>query len=177
MLFTTTKYYSLLTISAATDSTRPGAAILELQPGDGPDTALSRDTSSGVGPGYTRGKDCAGLALTPSNYSNTLKAHCGFISIDLMARQTPTSSKNVCCGSQRSIDYSTYCHSFSHVSGAHCGFIPHARTISERPPEADCGLFPSIYWRAGRMRNAAKGRVRGDVQIGRVIGFFAFFTV
>ena len=29
----------------------------------------------------------------------------------------------------------------------------------------------------GRMRDAAKGRVRGDVQIGRVMGFFAFFTV
>ena len=78
-----------------------------------------RDASSRVGPGYTRGKDCAGLALTPSNYSNTLKAHCGFISIDLMARQTPTSSKNVCCGSQRSIDKSTVCNYLSHISGAH----------------------------------------------------------
>ena len=84
-----------------------------------PGSDLPRDASSGVGPGYTRGKDCAGLALTPSNYSNTLKAHCGFISIDLMARQTPTSSKNVCCGSQRSIDNSTFCNYFAHVSGAH----------------------------------------------------------
>ena len=84
-----------------------------------PGSDRSLDASSRVGPGYTRGKDCAGLALTPSNYSNTLKAHCGFISIDLMARQTPTSSKNVCCGSQHSIDNSTFCDYFLHVSGAH----------------------------------------------------------
>ena len=47
------------------------------------------------------------------------EAHCGFISIDPMARQTPTSSKNVCCGSQHSIDNSTFCDYFLHVSGAH----------------------------------------------------------
>ena len=129
-----------------------------------PGCDMKRDASSGVGPGYTRGKDCAGLALTPSNYSNTLKAHCGFISIDLMARQTPTSSKNVCCGSQRSIDNSTFFIFFSNTKKNNDACIPHTRTTLERPPEADCGLFPSIYWRA-RFRQPARREFRSRARV------------
>ena len=48
------------------------------------------------------------------------EAHCGFISIDPMARQTPTSSKNVCCGSQRSIACHRQLH-FFHLFFARLG--------------------------------------------------------
>ena len=55
------------------------------------------------------------------------EANCGFISINLMARQTPSSSRNVCCGSQRSIDNSTFCNYFLHVSGANPRNSAHTR--------------------------------------------------
>ena len=79
------------------------------------------------------------------------EAHCGFISIDPMARQTPTSSKNVCCGSQHSIDNSTFCDYFLHVSGAHL----------------QCQVACSVP-----ARTRQKGRPEGS-ESHRVIGFYA----
>ena len=74
------------------------------------------------------------------------------ISIDLLARQvarqTPIPSKNVCCGCQRSIDNSTFFIFFSNTKNNNDGLYSHKSCTLETPPEADCGLFPSIYWRA-----------------------------
>ena len=90
------------------------------------------------------------------------------ISIDLMARQgarqMPTSSKNVRCGCQRSIDNSTFFIFFSNTKNNNDACVPHAGTISERPPEADCGLFPSIYWRA-RFRQVARREFRSRARV------------
>ena len=92
------------------------------------------------------------------------EAHCGFISIDLMARQTPSSSRNVCCGSQRSIDNSTFFIFFSNTKNDNDGLYSHKSCTLETPPEADCGLVPSIYWRA-RFRQVARREFRSRARV------------